>query len=209
MGPYTYRGGANQISILKQALFSESRGVRSIDIENSTLIIDANRAADAQTQCVQYAKIASAVSTRLTSVAMTDLQDGDGKVTFCPVAIHAKYDGDDTQTGSASHRHAADMPDQPAVERTLRADMDKQSLYLDALSFGTNELWVYYDNGHYWHESEAAGRLARLLMADAPPTIEVFHLIPTTRRHAYAGDYDLAQRARTHGAGTRLSRGSR
>ena len=57
--------------------------------------------------------------------------------------------------------------------------MDKQSLFLGALSLGTNEMWVYYDNGHYGHESEAVGRLIRVLMADAPPSIEVFHLIPT------------------------------
>ena len=163
---------------LRQALLSEAHGVRGVDIENTTLMIDANRAEDVQKQCAQYAVIASAVSPRLTSVAMTDLQDGNGAVTFCPVAIRAKFVSDDAQAGSQLP-HQGDTPDLPALERTLRADMDKQSLYLDALSFGTNELWVYYDNGHYGHESEAAGRLARVLMADAPPTIEVFHLIPT------------------------------
>ena len=174
---------------LEQALLSEARGVRGIDIENTTLMIDANRAADVQTQCAQYAKIASAVATRLTSVAMTDLQDGSGVVTFCPVAIHPKYDRDDAQDGSALRVHTADAPDQATVERMLRADMDKQSLYLDALSLGTNELWVYYDNGNYWKESEAAGRLARLLMADAPPGDRGVPPHTDIRRRADAGDY--------------------
>ena len=163
---------------LKQALLSESHGVRGIDIEGTTLLIDADRGASAQTQCAQYAQIASAVGTRSTSVAMTDLQKGDGQVTFCPVAVQAVYSQNDAQAGSGSFMAAAGNIDQKAVERRLRADMDKQSLYLEALSVGSNELWVYYDQGHYWAESEAAGRLARLLMADAPPSIEVFHLIP-------------------------------
>ena len=47
------------------------------------------------------------------------------------------------------------------------------------MSLGTSELWVYYDNGRYHTESQAAGRIARVLMADAPPSIEIFHLIAT------------------------------
>ncbi len=164
---------------LEQALLSESRGVRDIDIEGTTLVIDASGLGNAQVGCARYAEIASAAGTHVTSIAMTDLQNSDGVVTFCPVAIRASYAQNDVQAGPTPGGTVANMIDQAAFERALRADMDKQSIYLDAVSLGTSELWVYYDNGHYEAESEAAGRIARLLMADAPPSVEIFHLIAT------------------------------
>lgn len=164
---------------LEQALLSESRGVRDIDIEGTTLTIDANNSSDSQAQCARYAEIASSVGTRVTSVAMTDLQSADGTVIFCPVAARAKYAQNNAPSGLGSNGTVAKEINEVAFERTLRADMGKQSLYLDALSLGTSELWVYYDNSHYETESQAAGRIVRVLMADAPPSIEIFHLIPT------------------------------
>jgi hypothetical protein len=165
---------------LTQALLSESRGVRDIDIEGSTLVIDAQRLGDTQGQCAKYAKIASATGARVASVAMTDLQNGDGLVTLCPVAIHATYAQgdaqDELQNGPVSDNRA-NLTDQAALKRKLAADLDQQALILDTLSLGTSELWLYYENYRYARESEAVGRIIRLLMADAPPSIELFHLI--------------------------------
>ncbi|HVX57207.1 MAG TPA: YjbH domain-containing protein, partial [Candidatus Saccharimonadales bacterium] len=39
------------------------------------------------------------------------------------------------------------------------------------------EATVYYENFHYQHEDDAVERLTRLLMADAPPSIEKFRLV--------------------------------
>ncbi|MDE2135351.1 MAG: YjbH domain-containing protein [Alphaproteobacteria bacterium] len=164
---------------LTQALLSEGRGVRDIDVEGATLVVDAARQANADAQCAKYAEIASATGARAKTVAMTDLQSADGLVTICPIASRARYAQNTTQDADASKGTTAGATDQAAFERTLRADMSKQSLYMDALSLGTSELWLYYQNGRYRSESEAAGRIVRLLMADAPPTIEIFHLIPT------------------------------
>ena len=43
---------------LTQALLSESRGVRGIDIQGTTVVIDAHQQANAQAQCAQYAQVA-------------------------------------------------------------------------------------------------------------------------------------------------------
>ena len=161
---------------LKQALLSESRGVRDLNVEGATLVIDARPTGDAMAQCLGYARIASAINAHTTSIAMTDLQGSKGDVTFCPVATTATYtvaDARDTQASSG----VVNASDQAAVLHKVRADLVKQDMYAEALSLSTNELWIYYDNYRYRDEAEAAGRVARVLMADAPPSIEVFHLV--------------------------------
>ncbi len=166
---------------MMQALLSEGRGVRDVDVQGTTLVLDALSTGNTGIQCAQYAKIASAVAINATSIAMTDLQNNDGMVTFCPVAANTRYAANDAQSGRGSQGTTGDAIDRTSFERTLRADMNKQSIYLNALTLGTNEVWVYYANSRYDRESEAAGRIARLLMADAPPSVEIFHLIPTAR----------------------------
>ena len=164
---------------LRQALLSEARSVRDIDIEGTTLVIDAHNQDSAQTQCARYAEIASAVGSRVTSIAMTDLQSAAGTVVFCPVANRATYAQSGATGGLPLDGTAPKAGELAALESKIRADMDNQSIYLDTLSLGPSEMWVYYENGRYRREGEAAGRLARVLMADAPQSIEFFHLIPT------------------------------
>ena len=72
---------------------------------------------------------------------------------------------------------AAHQDTQRTLENAVRADFVAQSLILDALSFGDSDVWVYYENNHYARDSEAAGRIVRILMARAPPAVEYFHLI--------------------------------
>ena len=166
---------------LTQALLSEGSGVRGVEIQGPTLMIDARRTTDNQAQCARYALIASANAAGLTSVAMTDLQDNDGHVTFCSVATRVASAQDDTQSDAQTGRDSADAAnstDQIALERKLAADLDQQAVVLDGLSLGSSELWLYYENYRYQSESEAAGRIVRVLMADAPPAVELFHLVP-------------------------------
>ncbi len=59
----------------------------------------------------------------------------------------------------------------------FRANAKKQHLAIDAVSFSESEATVYYTNGRYQSEADAVNRLTRVLMADAPPTIEKFRLI--------------------------------
>ena len=64
------------------------------------------------------------------------------------------------------------------AEQAIRRDAKAQLLGIEALSIGTSELIVYYSNKRYDVEDDAAGRLVRILMADAPARIEVFYLVP-------------------------------
>ena len=160
---------------LTQAFLAESRGVRDLDLQGATLVINARNMGDAHAQCATYAQIASAAGPRVTSIAMSDLDADNGLVTFCKVADNASG-----VTGGAPVVAASDTPTgQYAIESKLRADMTGQSISLYALSLGKSELWLYYENNRYRKEAEAVGRLVRVLMADAPPSIEIFHLIPT------------------------------
>jgi hypothetical protein len=143
---------------LRQALQSESNGVRDVGIQGATLIIDARTGRDIHAQCAGYAKIAAASGADANTIAMSDLRDGDGNVTFCPV-VHVAVDK--TKLG-----------------RSLSVAFAGQGLTLKAQYIGDSELWVYYENSRYQKESEAAGRIIRLLLRYAPSSVELFHLFP-------------------------------
>ncbi len=154
------------------ALFSEGTGVRDVDVDGSTLIVDAASTRSAPAQCAKYAQIASIAGPRFTTIAMSDLGSSTGKVTFCPIAVRTNISWDQRAPGGRSHSDAiASFTDK------LNADMASQGLLLEALSIEHGELWLYYSNGHYRTEDEAIGRITRLLMADAPPSVEIFHLV--------------------------------
>ena len=161
---------------LKQALLSETRGVRDLNVEGTTLVIDAQPTGDSMAQCMGYARIASGLGAHMTSVAMTDLQSSKGDVTFCPVGIQANYLQADAREMRTSNGKPS-TSDPAAIERKVRADLYWQSLFMEAMSLGSNELWIDHDNYRFESEDEAIGRIARVLMADAPPSIEVFHIV--------------------------------
>lgn len=64
-----------------------------------------------------------------------------------------------------------------AALRKFKADALKQRVSILAASFDESVATVYYSNQRYHSESDAIERLALLLMADAPQTIEKFVLI--------------------------------
>lgn len=61
--------------------------------------------------------------------------------------------------------------------RKFKADAQKQRVSILAASFDESVATVYYTNSRYQSEADAIERLALLLMADAPQTIEKFVLI--------------------------------
>ncbi len=147
--------------------------MRDVDADGNTLIIDAASFDTPETQCASYARIASASGAHFTSIAISDLQSAGGAVTFCPVAVRASLVQDDTPDRKPVDGH---RPTPTAFEHKLSKDLGKQDLLLEAVSIKNGELWLYYDNFHYRTESEALGRITRVLMADAPPSVEIFHL---------------------------------
>lgn len=120
-----------------------------------------------------------AEATRVKSVALTDLQSGNGAVKFCSAETAASPVEWPASSGLDPDGMA---PDRKAlVENKIRKDLDDQSIFFDAMSHGNSELWLYYENYRYDKEAQAIGRIIRVLMADAPSTIEIFHIIAAQR----------------------------
>jgi len=144
---------------LRQAILGIGDGVRDVELRNTTLMIDARIDTIPQSQCANYARIASGASTYATTVAMGDLSGGNGAVTFCPIKVGEVKPG-------------------VSMEVSLRKELAKQKLGLKAIATAPGELWVYYINNTYLKESEAAGRVIRTLMKNTDSSIELFHLFP-------------------------------
>jgi hypothetical protein len=68
-------------------------------------------------------------------------------------------------------------PDRARIERTIKAAITAQHLYVEAVSLGQGELVLYYSNNHYFAETDAIDRIVRVLSKEAPPEIEKFRLI--------------------------------
>jgi hypothetical protein len=79
------------------------------------------------------------------------------------------------ETIDASGTTAA--PDRARVEKAIRAAIAAQHLSVLALSLEDGELLLYYENDHYFAETDAIDRIARVLSKEAPPKIEKFRLI--------------------------------
>lgn len=181
-GPWVHVPTAPELAKqeLLQALYSQGRDVRNVDIEGNSLVVDARVAGNPQGQCSRYAQIASATQVKFATLAVVDLQNPDGTVTFCNVASRAIDVADVMQVGPDQVR--TDGPYQALLAGVLRNDLGPQALTLESMSLGTSEIWVYIENGRYRDESEAIGRVLRILMADAPPSIEIFHVISMMNR---------------------------
>jgi hypothetical protein len=154
---------------LLQVFYSEARGVRDVEVAGKSLLIDARIAGDPQAQCAGYARIAAAGQTEIASLALSDLQDPSGSVYFCKLP-----------QGTAA-RTAPQLagPEKAMLEEKIKAGVADQALTFTGLSLGGSDLWIYYENYRYRDNAEAAGRIIRVLMAAAPPSVEVFHLVPS------------------------------
>jgi hypothetical protein len=170
---------------LESALMSEERGVRGVDIMGGTLVVDAHLTETTDRQCDRYATVVSSLAPKLKTIALSDLNDPSGKVAVCTIPHNAKTlaeAGDDAGGNDAGAASPADIPpptisDPLQAERKIRADIAVQSLHIEALKIEPAMVWIYFTNSRYHNETEAVGRIARVLMADAPPNVEVFHIV--------------------------------
>jgi hypothetical protein len=67
--------------------------------------------------------------------------------------------------------------DRVAAERNFRAEARKQNIFIQAVAFTETEATVYFTNTHYRQQSDAIERLVRMLMGDAPTSIEKIRLV--------------------------------
>jgi hypothetical protein len=166
---------------LSSLLMSESVGVHDVEIDGRTVLINARNVQGMQSQCASYARVVRVAGARADTIAVTDLDDPNSSVALCPVPQPASYmtadASGDAAAGSQIPARDDAVPDPVAIERKLRGDIEAQGIRVDALSIGNSEIWLYYRNNRYFLETEAAGRIARVMMADAPASIEIFRLV--------------------------------
>jgi len=157
---------------LLQIFLSETSGVRAIEPEGKSLIVDAKISNSPFDQCARYARVASASHTEFTTLVLADLQNPAGQVYFCsPTTEIANRTPPEGGTKAASA--TAQLSDK------VKNDLGSQDLVFVRLNVGSSEAWLYYENYRYYMAAEAAGRATRVLMADLPANIEVFHLVPS------------------------------
>jgi len=69
------------------------------------------------------------------------------------------------------------QPDMSNLQETIWGAACDQRLAVQSIAASGREMTVYYVNNLYFQEAEAAGRLARILMAKAPGGVETFKLV--------------------------------
>ncbi len=182
---------------LASALMSVGTGVHDVDVSGRTVLIDAALTQTAGRQCDRYAQIVSALAPRLETIALSDLDDPSGKVAICRISHAAGAPADDGAAGAPVEQGPGDSipdPDPAVADRKIRDDVAAQSIGVEALSVEPEMVWLYFSNRRYASEAAAAGRIARVLMADAPSSVEVFHIV-SVRNGIQLRDFQVTRSA--------------
>ena len=158
---------------ISSALMSEGTRVRDAELSGKTLLIDASWTRGPSSQCDGYAHIVANLGVNVDTIAVSDFNDPSGRVAMCRVVSGYHTAPSLAESGAAG----PDMTPQPDAEEKIRRDIAGQSIGIEALAIQANTAWIYIRNYHYLSEAEAAGRAARILMNDAPGSVEIFHII--------------------------------
>lgn len=153
---------------LLQSFLNSAPNIRDVDVQDDTVIIETHFEGNPVSHCAQYYKVLASAQNDTKAIALMDTRSTDGRVILCP-----------SPAKSADLNKTKGKIDLKALQAKLRQDMGSQALQFSGLWVLGGQLWVYYENYHYNQETEAMGRVLRILMADAPASIEIFHVIPT------------------------------
>jgi hypothetical protein len=151
---------------LDEALYTVGN-FREYEIVNRTLMINSGDFAGAALRCDLYAR-AAALRGDIVSVAVTDLDQSTGRVKFCTVP---------QSPVPAGSEKAIPVLSRNVLLARLRRELRKQTLELAAIDLRGSTLTVYYRNYRFLSQDEAIGRMARILMANAPPNVEIFRFV--------------------------------
>jgi hypothetical protein len=165
-----------------------NRGVADLVVNGHVLVVTTTGSTTPELLCRLAANSAAGSGTGITDVK---IRGGDGKILArcdLPRPLEAPLRTVGYTIGGpalVSHRQPmlidatdAQAPvDNAAAVRKFQADARKQGIEILAVSFSEFEATVYYSNYHYQDEADAIQRLTRLLMADAPPSVEKFRLV--------------------------------
>lgn len=178
-----------------------SRLVQTLDptsyvgIEGSTLVVDMRADGRARAYCHALARLTQ--DDTVSSVQVADLDAPGGSVSTCkvprshPVAEHADAESETPPVaeqvslpapGATVPQIALTPVAWHAARAAIKHDASALGLKVEAISGAYSEIIVYYTNLRYEFEDEAIGRMLRVIMKDAPASVEIIHLIPV-----YAG----------------------
>jgi len=180
------------LNALSDALFAETVNIADVSMRGRTLMIIIG-AGDVRSACSNAAAMAARYSVDLDGVVATD---ATGRSAHCAVQrrgsralVNATLSQNPgaglntlTLTPAALLTIDASAPAQPSTQsavQTIKADAAKQDVAIQAISLTDSDAVIYYSNLRYSHEDDAVKRLVRVLLADAPPNIEKFRLLPT------------------------------
>ena len=185
---------------LRSALLSQGQYVRSAEKVGHTVMVEAALTNAIAAQCDSYARIVTGIDSDVRAVAISDFRDPTGAVEICPVSHRSiRVAADDDRRDD--DRDAVEEND---IRRKILADIDVQKVRVEALSIDGPEIWLYFTNTSYWSDAEAAGRVARVLMVDAPSEVEVFHIVDTNNGIPQR-DFRMARSALERAATTNAS----
>ena len=177
---------AGNRSAMVDALWSI--GPSDVSVSGRSLLVNfAN--GDPQSLCQNAALVVARYAAAIDTVNAR----GGGKTQKCSVPVQLHPAVFTTNAGATAlagldlappSLQMIDASQAPATARkdaiaSIEADAAKQQIAIQALSLSDSEAVVYYTNAKYRHEKDAIDRLVRILMADAPSTIEKFRLIST------------------------------
>jgi len=160
---------------------------QSVDARVESGVLYLTTSNDAKALCRDAAEIAGRY---VAHIATVNVSDGKQRLR-CPVISHPLADPGVTTEASAILATSPPPPssvmtidmrasaptDTKAVTAMLTDAIKKQNLQVNAIDYDGTEITVYYTNTYYYSEAEAVKRLTQLLMADAPASVEKFHLI--------------------------------
>ncbi len=154
-------------------------GNRDVALQGTTLVISTDQTAQNQTMmnCRLYARLAAAYGEDIDTIILSGAANRRLRCAVEPVSASALSGLHGIAADTPSPGEGSPRPDQKAVEAAIRRDAAAQSLSVQAIALTDLDATVYFYNGRYRTEAEAVGRLTRVLMKDASPDIEVFHLI--------------------------------
>ncbi|MEI9991448.1 MAG: YjbH domain-containing protein [Rhizomicrobium sp.] len=158
-------------STISSALMSIGLHVRDVELAGRTLLVNADLASAPKSQCDGYARLVANLEVRVDTIALSDLDGASGQVTFCNVVQASETSQAASPAGNAEIDETSD------AEMKIRRDVAAQSIRIEALAIQQSVIWLFMNNYHYRSEDEAAGRIARILMADAPSTVEIMHIV--------------------------------
>lgn len=167
-------------NLFVDALMRSSADLEDVSIHGRVLILKVTD--ETPQRCRSFANIAQAADAEVDSVRLVGMGRSLGTNFTCqvekqPALIEVALNSPLVMAPGENDTNAPSILDPGAARRKIVADARTQKITIETIALRGSEAIVYYNQFAYFAEIDAVGRLARILMADAPPSIETFRLI--------------------------------